>query len=85
MSKIIGTEEKDGILIISTEGYLNKDLALAVMEEASKYIDNGTTNILINLRKSNTEPMIRLNVEAKKNKKLVLDKTRLISEILLST
>ena len=53
MSKIIGTEEKDGILIISTEGYLNKDLALAVMEEASKYIDNGTTNILINLSKSN--------------------------------
>ena len=53
MSKIIGTEEKGGVVIISTEGYLNKDLALAVMEEASKHIDNGTINILINLSKSN--------------------------------
>jgi anti-anti-sigma factor len=53
MSKIIGTEEKGGVVIISTEGYLNKDLAIAVMEEATKYIDNGTTNILINLSKSN--------------------------------
>ena len=41
MSKIIGTEEKGGVIIISTEGYLNKDLAIAVMEEATKYIDNG--------------------------------------------
>ena len=54
MSKIIGTEEKGGVVIISTEGYLNKDLALAVMEEASKHIDNGTINILINLSKSNS-------------------------------
>ena len=53
MSKIIGTEEKGGVVIISTEGYLNKDLALAVMEEASKHIDNGTINILINLSNSN--------------------------------
>ena len=47
MSKIIDTEEKGGVVIISTEGYLNKDLALAVMEEASKHIDNGTINISV--------------------------------------
>ncbi|OUU51945.1 MAG: phosphomannomutase [Pelagibacteraceae bacterium TMED65] len=37
-----------------------------------------------NLRKSNTEPVLRLNVEAKENKERVFEKIKLISEVLLS-
>ena len=37
-----------------------------------------------NLRHSNTESVLRLNVEAKENKRRVFEKTKLISEILLS-
>ena len=37
-----------------------------------------------NLRKSNTEPVLRLNVEAKENKERVFEKIKLISKILLS-
>ncbi len=53
MSKIIGTEHNGDVLVISTEGYLNKDLAEEVMEEASKHIENGTKKVLLNLSKSN--------------------------------
>jgi anti-anti-sigma factor len=53
MSNIIGTEHNGDILIISTEGYLNKDLAISVMEEASKHIENGTKKVLLNLSRSN--------------------------------
>jgi len=53
MSKIIGSEEINGVLVISTEGYLNKDLALELMDIASSHIEKGTKNILINLSKSN--------------------------------
>ena len=53
MSNIIGSERNGDILIISTEGYLNKDLAISVMEEASKHIENGTKKVLLNLSRSN--------------------------------
>ena len=49
MSKIINVEENGSVLIISTEGYLNKDLASNIFDESSKYIDQGTRTILINL------------------------------------
>ena len=42
MSKIINIEENNSVLIISTEGYLNKDLATSIFDESSKYIDEGT-------------------------------------------
>ena len=38
-----------------------------------------------NLRKSNTEPLIRLNVEAKKSIDKVIEKTREISKIIMSS
>ena len=53
MSKIISIEEKNSVLVISTEGYLNKDLATSVFDESLKYIDKGTRSILINLSNSN--------------------------------
>lgn len=53
MSKIISIEEKNSVLVISTEGYLNKDLATSVFDESLKYIDKGTRTILINLSNSN--------------------------------
>lgn len=53
MSKIINIEENNSILIISTEGYLNKDLATSIFDESSKYIDGGTRTVLINLSNSN--------------------------------
>ena len=42
MSKIISIEEKNSVLVISTEGYLNKDLATSVFDESLKYIEKGT-------------------------------------------
>ena len=39
MSKIISIEEKNSVLVISTEGYLNKDLATSVFDESLKYIE----------------------------------------------
>ena len=53
MSKIINIEERNSVLIISTEGYLNKDLATIVYDESLKYIGKGTRRILINLSDSN--------------------------------
>ena len=53
MSKIISIEEINSVLVISTEGYLNKDLATSVFDESLKYIDKGTRTILINLSNSN--------------------------------
>ena len=47
MSKIINIEENNSVLIISTEGYLNKDLATSIFDESSKYIDEGTRTVLI--------------------------------------
>ena len=53
MIKIISIEEINSVLVISTEGYLNKDLATIVFDESLKYIDKGTRSILINLSSSN--------------------------------
>tara|TARA_B100000963_G_scaffold295177_1_gene266015 strand:+ start:880 stop:1221 length:342 start_codon:yes stop_codon:yes gene_type:complete len=53
MSKILNTEESNGLVIISTQGYLNKDLGEEIQSLANNYIDKGNTKFLINLSQSN--------------------------------
>ena len=53
MSKILNTEESNGLVIISTQGYLNKDLGEEIQSIANDYIEKGTTKFLINLSQSN--------------------------------
>lgn len=53
MSKILNTEESNGLVIISTQGYLNKDLGEEIQSVANDYIEKGTTSFLINLSQSN--------------------------------
>ena len=53
MSKILNTEESNGLVIISTQGYLNKDLGEEIQSVANDYIEKGTTKFLINLSQSN--------------------------------
>ena len=52
MSSITGKSIRDGIVIISTEGYFNKDLGEALKAEAEEEIKNGHKNFLINLENS---------------------------------
>tara|TARA_B100000401_G_C52186006_1_gene430062 strand:+ start:110 stop:451 length:342 start_codon:yes stop_codon:yes gene_type:complete len=53
MSKILNTEESNGLVIISTQGYLNKDLGEEIQSVANDFIEKGTTKFLINLSQSN--------------------------------
>ena len=53
MSKILNTEESNGLVIISTQGYLNKDLGEEIQSVANDYIEKGTTKFLRNLSQSN--------------------------------
>lgn len=53
MSKVINTEVSDGIVIIGTEGYLNKDLGENIQEIALEHIEGGKNKIVINLKQSN--------------------------------
>ena len=52
MSSITGKSIRDGIVIISTEGYFNKDLGEALKAVADEEIKNGHKNFLINLENS---------------------------------
>ena len=52
MSNIIEKSIKNGIVIVSTEGYFNKDLGEALKDLADTEIKNGYNNFLINLEKS---------------------------------
>ena len=52
MSNITNKTVKDGVVIISTEGYFNKDLGEALKELTDDEIKNGHKNFLINLENS---------------------------------
>ena len=52
MSSITGKSIRDGIVIISTEGYFNKDLGEALKSVADEEIKNGHKSFLINLENS---------------------------------
>ena len=52
MSNITNKTIKDGVVIISTEGYFNKDLGEALKELTDDEIKNGHKNFLINLENS---------------------------------
>ena len=43
MSKILNTEESNGLVIISTQGYLNKDLGEEIQSVANEFIEKGTS------------------------------------------
>ena len=40
-------------MVISTEGYLNKDLGEEIQNAANEHIQNGVNKVLINLERSN--------------------------------
>ena len=52
MSNIVDKSIKNGIVIVSTEGYFNKDLGEALKELADTEIKNGHKKFLINLDQS---------------------------------
>ena len=52
MSSITNKSIRDGIVIISTEGYFNKDLGEALKAIADEEIKNGHKSFLINLENS---------------------------------
>ena len=52
MSNITNKTIKDGVVIISTEGYFNKDLGEALKMLTDDEIKNGHKNFLINLENS---------------------------------
>ncbi len=53
MSKVINTTQEKSIVIIATEGYLNKDLGEEIQSIAQSHIVKGSTIFLINLSRSN--------------------------------
>ena len=53
MSKILNVEEANGLVIISTQGYLNKDLGEEIQKVSTEYVDKGSTSFLLNLSQSN--------------------------------
>ena len=53
MSKILNVEEANGLVIISTQGYLNKDLGEEIQKITIEYVDKGSTSFLLNLSQSN--------------------------------
>ena len=52
MSKIIDKKVKKGVVIVSTEGYFNKDLGEALKEITDHEIKEGHKSFLINLDQS---------------------------------
>ena len=53
MNSIINVESIDEILVLKTQGYLNKDLGEEILEVAKENIVKGTAKIVINLELSN--------------------------------
>ena len=49
MSKVTNTSVEDNVVVITTEGYLNKDLGEAIQEIAQEHISSGNKIFLINL------------------------------------
>ena len=52
MSKIIDKNIKNGVVVVSTEGYFNKDLGEALKEITDQEIKEGHKSFLINLAQS---------------------------------
>ena len=52
MSKIIDKNIKNGVVVVSTEGYFNKDLGEALNEITDQEIKDGHKSFLINLDQS---------------------------------
>ena len=52
MSKIIDKNIKNGVVVVSTEGYFNKDLGEALKEITDQEIKEGHKSFLINLDQS---------------------------------
>ena len=52
MSKIIDKNIKNGVVVVSTEGYFNKDLGEALKEITNEEIKDGHKSFLINLDQS---------------------------------
>ena len=52
MSKIIDKNIKNGVVVVSTEGYFNKDLGEALKEITDQEIKEGHKSFLINLYQS---------------------------------
>ena len=53
MNKILEASLNGEVLVIKTEGYLNKDLGQDIQNAAQEHINNGINQILIDLDKSN--------------------------------
>ena len=53
MNKILEASLNGEVLVIKTEGYLNKDLGEEILEVAKENIVKGTAKIVINLELSN--------------------------------
>ncbi len=53
MNKILEASLKGEVLVIKTEGYLNKDLGQDIQNAAQEHITNGINQILIDLEQSN--------------------------------
>lgn len=53
MNKVTQVELVSDVVIIATEGYLNKDLGEDIYNAAQEHIENGVNKVLINLERSN--------------------------------
>ena len=53
MNSITNVERKTDLVVISTEGYLNKDLGESILVIAKEHIAEGFIKFLINLKDSN--------------------------------
>ena len=53
MNKVTKVELIGNVVVISTEGYLNKDLGEEIQNAAQEHIQNGVNKVLINLERSN--------------------------------
>ncbi|MBK56537.1 MAG: anti-anti-sigma factor [Flavobacteriaceae bacterium] len=53
MNKVTNVELIGEVVVITTEGYLNKDLGDEIQNSAQEHISNGKNKVLINLERSN--------------------------------
>ena len=53
MNKVTNVELIGDVVVIATEGYLNKDLGDEIQNAAKDHIANGINKVLINLERSN--------------------------------
>jgi anti-anti-sigma factor len=53
MNKVTNVELIGDVIVVATEGYLNKDLGDEIQKAAQEHISNGVNKVLINLERSN--------------------------------